>query len=184
MVLAIAAEKNREVIQVDVNTAFLYASFEEEQEVLVEMAPGFVQFTKDGVRYVVDLHKSLYGHAQSSRNWWKTIDPKLFEIGFVPLKSDSCVYVYQHKGTTVTITLYVDDLLIIGCGITVINGIKWKLMEKFKMRDLGNVSLVLGMPVIRDRAKGSLTTSQESYTESILERFGICLLYTSPSPRD
>ena len=46
-------------------------------------------------------------------------------------------------------------------------------MEKFKMRDLGNVSLVLGMPVTRDRAKGSLTTSQESYTESILERFGM-----------
>ena len=31
MVLAIAAEKNWEVIQVDVNTAFLYASFEEEE---------------------------------------------------------------------------------------------------------------------------------------------------------
>ena len=37
------------------------------------------------------------------------------------------------------------------------------------MSDLGNVSLVLGMQVSRDRAKGSLTISQESY----------CLLYTS-----
>ena len=42
MVFTIAAEKNWEVIQVDVNTAFLYASFEEEEKVLVEMAPGFV----------------------------------------------------------------------------------------------------------------------------------------------
>ena len=33
--------------------------------------------------------------------------------------------------------------------------------------------LVLGMQVTRDRAKGSLTISQESYTESILERFGM-----------
>ena len=41
------------------------------------------------------------------------------------------------------------------------------------MSDLGNVSLVLGMRVTRDRAKGSLTISQESYTESILERFGM-----------
>ena len=61
MVLAIVAEKNWEVIQVDVNTAFLYASLEEEEKVLVEIAPGFVQFTKDGVRYVIDLQKSLYG---------------------------------------------------------------------------------------------------------------------------
>ena len=42
MVLTITAEKNREVIPVDVNTAFLYASFEEEEKVLVQMASGFV----------------------------------------------------------------------------------------------------------------------------------------------
>ena len=107
---------------------------------LVEKAPGFVQFTKDGVRYVMDLQKSLYGLAQSPRNWSKTIDPKLIEIGFVPLKSDSCVYIYQHKDTTVIITLYVDDLLIIGCDITVIHGLKEKLMEKLNMSDCGNVS--------------------------------------------
>ena len=140
----------------------MYASFEEEEKVLVEMAPGFVQFTKDGVRYVIDLQKSIYGLAQSPCNWWKTIDPKLIKIGFIPLKSDRCVYIYQQKGTTVIITLYVDDLLIIGCDITVINGIKEKLMEKFKMSDLGNMSLVLGMQVTRDRAKGSLTIFQES----------------------
>ena len=34
------------------------------------------------------------------------------------------MYIYQHKDTTVIITLYVDDLLIIGCDITVMNGIK------------------------------------------------------------
>ena len=80
MVLPIAAEKKWEVIQVDVNSAFLYASFDEEEKVLVEMAPGFVQFTNDGVRYVMDLQKIIYGLAQSPRNWWKTIDPTLIEI--------------------------------------------------------------------------------------------------------
>ena len=72
------------------------------------------------------------------------------------------MYIYRHKGTTVIITLYVDDLFIIGCDITVNNGIKEKLLEKFKMSDLGNMSLVLGMQVTRDRAKGSLTIFQES----------------------
>ena len=86
MVLPIAAEKKWEVIQVDVNSAFLYASFDEEEKELVEMAPGFVQFTKDGVGYVMDLQRSLHGLVQSPRNWWKTIDPKLIEIRFVPLK--------------------------------------------------------------------------------------------------
>ena len=50
------------------------------------------------------------------------------------------------------------------------------------MSDLGNVSLVLGMQVSRDRAKGSLTISQESYTESILERFGMGNCKTLSTP--
>ena len=41
----------------DVNPAILYASLEEEEKVLVEIAPGFVQFTTDGVRYVMDLQR-------------------------------------------------------------------------------------------------------------------------------
>ena len=110
----------------DVNTVFLYASFEEDVKVLVEKAPGFVQFTENGVRYVMDLQKSIYRLAQSPRNWWKTIDPKVIEIGLVLLSTDNSVYIYQHKGITVIITLYVDDVLIIGRDITVINGINEK----------------------------------------------------------
>ena len=97
MDLDMAAEKNWEVIQVDVNTAFLYASLEEEEKVLVEIAPGFVQFTKDGVRYVIDLQKSLYGLAQSPRNWWKTIDPKVIEIGLVLLNGQLRVHLPAQR---------------------------------------------------------------------------------------
>ena len=46
-------------------------------------------------------------------------------------------------------------------------------MEKFKMTDMGDVSLVLGMQITRDREKKTLTISQEEYTKSILERFGM-----------
>ena len=41
------------------------------------------------------------------------------------------------------------------------------------MSDLGDVSLVLGMQITRDRKKGTLTISQEDYTKSILARFGM-----------
>ena len=170
MVLAIAAELNLEVRQIDVKTAFLYADIEE--EVYVKTAPGVETTNKDGVQLVMKLKKSLYGLAQSSQNWWKTIDPKLVEIGFVPLKSDSCIYIYNHNNTVVIITLYVDDLLVIGSNARVIETIK-KLKDKFQMSDLGDVTLVLGMQVTRDRKKGTLTISQEDYTKSILARFGM-----------
>lgn len=41
------------------------------------------------------------------------------------------------------------------------------------MSDLGDVSLVLGMQVSRDRNSGTVTISQENYTKAILERFGM-----------
>ena len=45
-------------------------------------------------------------------------------------------------------------------------------LMKFKMTDMGDVSLMLGMQITRDWEKKTLTISQE-YTKSILERFGM-----------
>ena len=62
-----------------------------------------------------------------------------------------------------------DDRLVIGGDVQLIMS---KLMDKFKMADMGDVSLVLGMQITRDWEKKTLTISQE-YTKSILERFGM-----------
>ena len=43
-----------------------------------------------------------------------------------------------------------DDLLVIGGDIQLIEKIKRKLMDQLKMTDMGDVSLVLGMQVTRD----------------------------------
>ena len=134
MMLAIAAEMNWEVVQLDVKTAFFYANIEE--GVFVEMAPGYETTNRKGVQLVMKLGKSLYGLAQSPKNWWETIDPSRVEIGSISLKSDTCVYIYNHNNTVVILTLYVDDLLIIGGNIQVIETIKEKLMGRFKMTDV------------------------------------------------
>ena len=41
------------------------------------------------------------------------------------------------------------------------------------MTDMGDVSLVLGMQVTRDRQQTTIAISLENYTRSILERFGM-----------
>ena len=134
MVLAIAAEMDWEVRQLDVKTAFLYADIEE--DVFVAEPPGFETQGKNGVPFVMKLEKSLYGLAQSPGNWFHTIDPVLISIGFVPLKSDTCIYIYDHDGIIIILTLYVDDLLVIGGDIQLIEKIKRKLMDQFKMTDM------------------------------------------------
>ena len=42
--------------------------------------------------------------------------------------------------------------------------IKRKKVDKLKMKDMGDVSLLLSMQVTRDREKSALTMSQEKYT--------------------
>ncbi|CAB1113505.1 unnamed protein product [Ectocarpus sp. CCAP 1310/34] len=159
------------LFQMDLSTAFLCADILE--NVLVEQPPGFEVNGKDGGDLVMQLQKSLYGLAQSPSNWFHTIDPFLVEIGFVPLQSDTCVYLYDHDDVQVFLTLYVDDLLLAGNNANVMLMIKNKLKQRSKMTDMGEVKLVLGMEIKRDRNQGTLTTSQEAYSKSILERFGM-----------
>ena len=91
MVLAIAAEFDLECWQLDYNTAFLNAKVEE--DVYVKMAPGYEEFSNNGVPMVLRLLKRLYGLRQSPRCRYGTVDKHVVEIGFKSLKSDPCVYI-------------------------------------------------------------------------------------------
>ena len=137
------------------------------------MAPGCEKFDENGVPLVLRVLKSLYGLHQSPTNWWNTIDTHPVEIGFTNLKSDPCVCAYSECGAAYCLTLYVDDVLLLGKDVLVLGRIKQKLMSRFSVTDRGDVSLVLGMVVTRNRKKGTATITQEKYTESLLERYGI-----------
>ena len=139
----------------------------------VEVAPGFETIDKKGIPFVMQLGKSLYGLAQSPQNWWRTINPRLVEIGSVPLKSDPYVCICDHDDVVIIITLYVDDLLVAGRNIQVIETVKKKLADKFEISDMGDVSLVLGMKVTRDRETKTLSICKENFTKSLLECFGM-----------
>ena len=114
---------------------------------------GFKTQDKDGDPSVMKLGKSLYGLAQSPGNWCYTIDPVLIAIGSEPLKSDTCVYIDQHNGVIIIPTLYVDDILIVGASIEVIGMTKRKLIDKFKTKDIGDVSLVLAASRLRETVR-------------------------------
>ena len=84
---------------------------------------------------------------------------------------DPCVYVKDDSSSTskVFIVLYVDDLLVTGSSEIGISKTKAFLMTKFAMKDLGDVSLILGMQVSRGRLKGTLDINQGNYTGKPLD---------------
>src|SRR5579859_1201439 len=99
------------------------------------------------------LLKSLYGLKQSTREWNLTIDKSLKKNGFKKLQAEHGIY----DNGNVTIPLYVDDLLLVSKDISVIKKAKEMISSQFNMKDLGEVSKVLGIRVRQNRAKRTLT---------------------------
>jgi inosine/xanthosine triphosphate pyrophosphatase family protein len=58
------------------------------------------------------------------------------------------------------LVLYVDDLLLATNDMNMLREIKKILYRFFEMKDLGEVSYVLGLKIYRDRSQGILGLSQ------------------------
>ncbi|CAN0162912.1 unnamed protein product [Pylaiella littoralis] len=143
--------------------------------------PGFEEnYPVTGEPLVLKLLKSLYGLRQSPRNWNTTFARAIESIGFTPLLSDPCLYVYGSGDTYVVLSVYVDDVLLLGVQPAEIKKVRMQLMSKFSMSDLGTASLVFGMEI--DQQPGYIKISQAHYVRSVLERFGFLQANPAPTP--
>lgn len=84
--LSVAASKDMEIDQVDVETAFLIPKLTEEVYVIIPDG-----FGSDTGKYA-KLNKSLYGLKQAPRVWNNEINQFLLSIGFKPNPHDPCIY--------------------------------------------------------------------------------------------
>ena len=102
-------------------------------------------------------------------NWFGTTNDHLSNIGFRSLKSDPCVYVFEDKTGTAILTLYVDDIFLLGNNKQLLGKLKKQLMDRCEMTDFRDVSNVLGMNVTWDQENGKTIIDQKDYMEGILE---------------
>jgi uncharacterized protein YfaT (DUF1175 family) len=123
----------------DVITAFLNSILEE--EVYMELLEGY---EKQG--WIVRLLRSLYRLKQSPRRWYSELNSFLIQMGFIRSLANEALYVRKD----VWILVYVDDLFITGLPLQ-ITEIKSKLSDRFKMKDLGLLSLFLGIEVLHKK---------------------------------
>ena len=146
----------------------------------MEQPDGFV--VKGEERKVCKLLKSLYGLKQAPKQWHEKFDRTLTSAGFVINEADRCVYYHHGGGEDVILCLYVDDLLIFGTSINVINEVKSFLSKCFDMKDLGEADVILNIKLNKDES--GITLSQSHYVEKILSRFGFMDSKPSPTPYD
>ena len=69
------------------------------------------------------------------------------------------------------LTLYVDDTLLAGNNLEMINATKQWLSSVFEIKDMGEARYVLGVEIVRNRPKKILGMCQEAYIKWVLERF-------------
>jgi hypothetical protein len=137
-----------EIEQMDMNTTFLHGDLEE--EIYIKQPEGFV--VKGKKELVCRLEISLNGLKKSPRMWYKNFDTHILSLGFVRSKVDHFIYSKEEGGRFIYVTLYVDDMLLIGKNMDVIKEVKNKLSSKFYMKDLSATNFILGMVIKRDQA--------------------------------
>jgi len=180
VLLALAAVKGWHVHQEDVDHAFLNGVLNE--EVYVCQPEGF----DDGTGRVYRLRKALYGLKQAPRVWNEEIGTTLVAAGFTRSVCDEALYVKFDGNDPVFVLVYVDDLLLVSPRMDMIGKVKASLAAKYQMKDLGEVSMYLGVQVRRSLEEGWLEIGQEKYIRGLRERFGSLLTkqYKVHTPMD
>ena len=93
----------------------------------------------------------------------------MIENGYKSNECDKCIYSKSWNNLYVIISLYVDDMLIFGSNIYVINETKNMLKSHFDMKDLGEAIFILGMKITKTH--DGIFLDQSHYVEKILRKY-------------
>nr|GEX29117.1 retrovirus-related Pol polyprotein from transposon TNT 1-94 [Tanacetum cinerariifolium] len=149
ILIAIVAYYDYEIWQMDVITAFLNGYLNE--EVYMKQPEGFLN--PKYPNRVCKLKRSMYGLKQASRQWNKRFDDEIKKFGFTQNHDEPCVYLKASESNITFLILYVDDILIMGNNIPMLQDVKSYLGRCFAMKDLGEAAYILGIKIYRDRSR-------------------------------
>ncbi|GJW05993.1 retrotransposon protein, putative, ty1-copia subclass [Tanacetum coccineum] len=137
--------------------------------VYMEQPEGFVN--PKYPNRVCKLKHFIYGLKQASRQWNKRFDDEIKKFGFTQNHDEPCVYLKASGSNVTFLILYVDDILIMGNNIPMLQDVKSYLGRCFAMKDLGEAAYILGIKIYRDRSWRLIGLCQSAYIEKILKRF-------------
>jgi hypothetical protein len=167
--LAIAAQEDLDIHQLDFDTAFLNAKLKE--TIYVQVPQGY-----KGQLFghkVLRLVRALYGLKQAPREWWLALDQFLNTLGYKARELDECLYMKIVDGKRIYLTLYVDDTLAFFHKSleSIWLADKEAIAAKYAIKDIGECKWILNMEVQRDRAMSTITLSQQAYVQKLMEEF-------------
>ena len=159
LMLSIALQRQWEIRQLDIPTAFLNGKLD--SEVYIYAPLGLKSDSP-----VLKLNRALYGLKESPKIWNDTFNDFATKNKFERSKFDCCLY-YNQK---IWILIYVDDMLVVGEEKEVGEAVKL-LKDHFQAKDLNQVQNFLGMSITRTENK--ITINQKKFIEKLLANFNM-----------
>ncbi|GJU04693.1 putative ribonuclease H-like domain-containing protein [Tanacetum coccineum] len=164
------------VYQMDVKSAFLYGTIEE--EVYVCQPPGFEdpQFPDK----VYKVEKALYGLHQAPRAWYETLSTYLIENGFRRGTIDKTLFIKKDKGDILLVQVYVDDIIFGSTKKSLCDEFEGLMHKRFQMSSMGELTFFLGLQV--QQKEDGIFISQDKYVAEILKKFDFATVKTASTP--
>ena len=164
-VLALSTINKWHTKQIDYVHAFPQAPID--RELYMKIPKGFdLGEGIDQDKYVLQIHRNIYGKKDSGRIWNQYLTKKLIEeVGFTQSKFDECVF---YKGTTIYL-LYIDDSILAGPNVEEIQQIISDIRKaKLQITEEGDIQDFLGVN-IEQRPNGSIELTQPHLINQILK---------------
>jgi hypothetical protein len=126
------------------------------------------------------LRRALYGLRRSPRLWHNDFSKELIKLGLRPVSGEPCLY---HNKSLI-VFFYVDDICVASTkeNRMELQSFKEALMNKYEMKDLGDLSWFLGIRIVRDRSQRKLWLCQDSYIEKIANSFHLTDMRSVSTP--
>ncbi|GJY71310.1 putative ribonuclease H-like domain-containing protein [Tanacetum coccineum] len=174
--LAFASYMGFMVYQMDVKSAFLYGSIDE--EVYVTQPKGFVdpQYPKKVYKVV----KALYGLHQAPRAWYATLSTFLLKHGYRRGTIDKTLFLKKHKRDIILVQVYVDDIIFGSTKKAWCDEFEALMKGEFEMSAMGELIFFLGLQV-QQRPDG-IFIGQDKYVQEILKKFDLESVRTATTP--
>lgn len=168
ILIALAAQNEWNLYQLDIESAFLNEVLKE--EVYVEQTQGFMQENEEIKVY--RLNKAFYGLKQAPKAQYDEIDAYFNNARFKKSSSEATLHVKTNEGSGIIIvSLYVNDIVYTGSCLRLLEEFKNDMMSHYEMTDLGLLHHFLGMGVIQNEK--SMFIHQTMYAMKLVEKFGL-----------
>ena len=164
---SLAAANNWHMFSSDITQAFTYGKLDVPLYCLPPAGFDCPKGTVFGLNYC------LYGAKQAPACFKAVLTEFMLSEGFTACNDAQTVWVKRQNQSVLYNATFVDDVQHCTNDLAMYRSFRKRFEKKFDLKSDDHIDVYLGNRIVQDRAKGTVTMSQEHYLMSCLEKFGL-----------